>query len=74
MTLDLGAGDERYKQKLSNESYPLVKGSLDLIPWRMKLRAFGLAAKLRARRLPLGGYVTRVTRQLLAFQDQRRYE
>jgi CelD/BcsL family acetyltransferase involved in cellulose biosynthesis len=73
-TLDLGVGDEHYKQKLSNESYPLVKGSLDLIPWRMKLRAFGLAAKLQARRLPLGSYVTRFARQLLAFQDQRRYQ
>ena len=72
--LDLGIGNEPYKQKLSNEAYSVVGGTLDLIPWRRKLWSFRLAAKSQAKRLPLSNSVKRFARQLLSFRDQRRYQ
>lgn len=72
--LDLGIGDETYKQKLSNETYSVVRGSLDLIRWRSKLRSLTLAAHQQAKRLPWYDPLKTVVRQALSVRARRRYQ
>ncbi len=51
-TLDMGIGEESYKRKLTNEKYSVVRGSVDLVPWRSTLRAWGREARHQVARLP----------------------
>ncbi len=48
VTLDLGIGAQNFKSKLTNESYSLVCGSIDLVPWRSKFRTISRAARDQA--------------------------
>jgi len=71
--LDMGCGTDAYKKKLTNETYRVVRGSLDLIPWRCTLRSLGLAARQRASSIPWIKNVHRMVRQAMSGLDPVQY-
>lgn len=72
--LDMASGTEPYKKKLTNETYSVVRGSLDLIPWRCKLRSLSLAARQQASSIPWIKNVQRLVRQAMSGRDPIRHQ
>jgi CelD/BcsL family acetyltransferase involved in cellulose biosynthesis len=72
--LDMGSGTEAYKKKLTNETYTVIRGSLDLIPWRCKLRSISLAARQQAGSIPWIKSVQRLVRQAMSGLDPIRHQ
>jgi CelD/BcsL family acetyltransferase involved in cellulose biosynthesis len=72
--LDMGSGTEAYKKKLTNETYCVIRGSIDLIPWRCKLRSLSLAARQQASTIPWIKSVQRLVRQAMSGLDPVQYQ
>jgi CelD/BcsL family acetyltransferase involved in cellulose biosynthesis len=72
--LDMGSGTEPYKEKFTNEQYSVIRGSLDLLPWRRKLRSLSFAASQQAMRIPWMKGARQWVRQTMSSSAANRFQ
>jgi len=64
-SIDMGSGNEPYKRKLTNETYFVTRGSVDLVPLRSTLRGLAVAIRRQAKEIPWCRCCSQAVRQAM---------